>query len=169
MNRTDPVQLTVSTPAKRRNFAGHVRRRIVWRKVLWQLFIYALLLGGGIILMIPLFWMVSTSLKPEDQLFIFLAIWIPQPLQWSNYERAWTTVPLGSYVINSILITGLNIVGNLLGSSLAAFSFARLRFPGRHCLFLVMLSTMMVPYWVTLVPTFIMFRLLGWTNTFAPL
>ena len=169
MSRTDPAELPVSTPLQQPAFAGIQRRRIVWRKMLWQIFIYALLLGGSVILMIPLIWMVSTSLKPEDQLFLFPPVWIPEPRQWSNYVRAWTSVPFGTYVKNSVMITGLNIVGNLFGSSLAAFAFARLRFPGRNLLFLVMLSTMMVPYWVTLVPTFIMFRLLGWTNTFAPL
>lgn len=169
MNRTDPVEITVPNPLQQRTFAGTRRRRIAWRKVLWQILIYALLLGGSVLLVTPLVWMISTSLKSEDQLFLFPPVWIPQPLKWSNYLRAWTTVPFANYVMNSVIITGLNIVGNLLGSSLAAFAFARLRFPGRHLFFLIMLSTMMVPYWVTLVPTFIMFRLLGWTNTFAPL
>lgn len=139
------------------------------RYIVGQILLYTVLIGSSVILLIPLLWMISTSLKPEDQLYLFPPVWLPAPIQWSNYTRAWTTVPFGTYVTNTVLITSLNIIGNIIGSSLAAFSFARLRFPGRNLLFVIMLSTMMVPYWVTLVPTFIMFRLLGWTNTFAPL
>jgi ABC-type glycerol-3-phosphate transport system permease component len=127
------------------------------------------LVVGAILLLIPFAWMVSTSLKPEDQIFLFPPRWIPRPFAWENYVRAWTAVPFAVYTRNTILITTLNILGNILGSSLAAFSFSRLRYPGRQTLFLIMLSTMMVPYWVTIVPTFILFRTLGWTNTFAPL
>lgn len=119
--------------------------------------------------MLPLLWMFSTSLKPSDQVYLFPPKWVPEPLEWTNYVKAWTSAPFLTYTMNTVFITGMNIIGNILGSSLAAFSFARLRFPGRHILFLLMLSTMMVPFWVTLVPTFILFRLLGWTNTFLPL
>ena len=166
MNRVDPLAAAATVQQPPSTLAN---RRSATRRLAMTILLYTALIGGSVVLLIPLFWMISTSLKPEDQLFLFPPVWIPSPLQWSNYERAWTTAPFGTYVINTVLITGLNIIGNVLGSSLAAFSFARLRFPGRHLLFLIMLSTMMVPYWVTLVPTFIMFRLLGWTNTFAPL
>ncbi|MHB1295803.1 MAG: carbohydrate ABC transporter permease [Anaerolineae bacterium] len=113
--------------------------------------------------------MVSTSLKPDDQLYLFPPVWIPRYLEWSNYAKAWISVPFGTYIRNSVFITSLNIVGNLLGSSLAAFAFARLRYPGRSLFFVIMLSTMMVPYWVTIVPTFLLFRILQWTNTYLPL
>ena len=139
------------------------------RAAITRALVLAVLIAGSVVLLFPFAWMVSTSLKPEDQLFLFPPQWIPRPFQWENYVRAWTAVPFAVYTRNTILITTLNILGNILGSSLAAFSFARLRFPGRQTLFLVMLSTMMVPYWVTIVPTFILFRILGWTNTFAPL
>jgi multiple sugar transport system permease protein len=139
------------------------------RPLVGRILIYAVLIAGSAVLLFPFLWMVSTSLKPEDQLFLFPPKWIPNPVQWVNYARTWNAVPFATYTRNTILITTLNIIGNMLGSSLAAFSFARLRYPGRQTLFLVMLSTMMVPYWVTIVPTFILFRILGWTNTFAPL
>ncbi|NLF00819.1 MAG: carbohydrate ABC transporter permease [Anaerolineales bacterium] len=143
--------------------------RVTARPALTRTLTYIVLLVGSVVLLFPFAWMVSTSLKPDDQLYLFPPKWIPEPIQWANYAVAWTSVPFATYTRNTILITTLNIIGNMLGSSLAAFSFARLRFPGRQQLFLIMLSTMMVPYWVTVVPTFILFRLLGWTNTYAPL
>ncbi len=134
-----------------------------------QLATYFVLILGSLALMIPFLWMVSTSLKPGDQVFLFPPLWIPEPFRWANYAEAWSKAPFGRYTWNTTFITGLNIIGNILGSSLAAFAFARLRFPGKRLLFLIMLSTMMVPLWVTIVPTFIMFRILGWTNSFLPL
>jgi len=141
------------------------RRRRSWH----QVFVYATLSAGALVFLIPLAWMVSTSLKPEDQLYVFPPIWIPRTLQWSNYAKVWESVPWWVYTRNSVFLTAVNIIGNLLGSSLAAFSLARLRYPGRTLFFLIMLSTMMVPYWVTIIPTFILFRTLKWTNTYLPL
>jgi len=141
------------------------RRHRNWHQIL----IYASLTTGALAFLIPLAWMVSTSLKPEDQLYVFPPIWIPRMLQWSNYSKVWESVPWWVYTRNSVFLTAVNIIGNLLGSSLAAFSLARLRYPGRTLFFLIMLSTMMVPYWVTIIPTFILFRTLKWTNTYLPL
>lgn len=149
--------------------ANPTQRRLNLRHVRRQSLTYAALIGGGFLFMLPLLWMLSTSLKPADQVYLFPPKWIPEPIQWSNYARAWNSAPFMTYTANTVFITGMNIIGNILGSSLAAFSFARLRFPGRRTFFLIMLSTMMVPFWVTLAPTFILFRLLGWTNTFLPL
>jgi len=167
--KSNPANLTTSIHTRARSVDHRAQRAARNRYIAGQILLYTVLIGSSVILLIPLLWMISTSLKPEDQLYLFPPVWLPDPIQWSNYTRAWTTVPFGTYVSNTVLITSLNIIGNIIGSSLAAFSFARLRFPGRNLLFVIMLSTMMVPYWVTLVPTFIMFRLLGWTNTFAPL
>lgn len=169
------IEITSDTHLADARFAGarspsrSVRRWFTVGKLRNKLWIFMLLIVGSILFMLPFLWMLSTSLKPTEQIFLFPPQWIPRPMQWSNYADAWQTSPFGLYTWNTTLITGLNIVGNILGSSLAAFAFARLRFPGRHILFLVMLSTMMVPIWVTIVPTFILFRLLGWTNSFLPL
>ncbi len=167
--KSNPANLATPTHTRTHSVDHRAQRAARNQYIAGQILLYSVLIGSSVILLIPLLWMLSTSLKPEDQLYLFPPVWLPDPIQWSNYHRAWTTVPFGTYVINTVFITSLNIIGNIIGSSLAAFSFARLRFPGRHLLFIIMLSTMMVPYWVTLVPTFIMFRLLGWTNTFAPL
>ena len=130
---------------------------------------YVLLISGAVILMIPFFWMLSTSLKPLDEVYIYPIKWIPSKLVWQNYVEVFQRTPFARYLLNTAYISVVGIFGNLLGSSFAAFSFARLRYKGRDVLFLIMISTMMVPGWVTMVPTFILFKELGWLNTFKPI
>ncbi|MBX3010391.1 MAG: carbohydrate ABC transporter permease [Caldilineaceae bacterium] len=130
---------------------------------------YAVLLAGTAVLMIPFFWMLSTSLKPLDEVYVYPIIWIPSQLVWSNYVDVFTHVPFGRYLYNSVYISVFAIIGNLLGSALAAFSFARMRYPGKNVLFFVMLSTLMVPAWVTMIPHFILFKWLGWLDTYLPI
>ncbi len=130
---------------------------------------YLILLAGAGILLIPLFWMVSTSLKPLDEVYVYPIIWIPSKIVWQNYLDVFKNVPFGRYLLNSVEISAFAIIGNLIGSSLAAFSFARLRYPGKNFLFLIMLSTMMVPAWVTMIPHFILFKWLGWLDTYLPI
>ncbi len=130
---------------------------------------YALLLAGTAILMIPFFWMISTSLKPLDEVYVYPTIWIPSKLVWQNYTDVFAKVPFARYLYNSAYISLVAIVGNLIGSSLAAYSFARLRYPGKNVLFVIMLSTLMVPAWVTMIPHFILFKWLGWLDTYLPI
>ncbi len=130
---------------------------------------YLVMLGGTVVLLIPFAWMLSTSLKPLDEVYAYPIIWIPSRLVLENYLDVFRNVPFGRYLWNSTVLSVLGIIGNMLGSSLAAFSFARLRFPGRTVFFIIMLSTMMVPVWVTMVPTFILFSRLGWLDTYLPI
>lgn len=132
-------------------------------------FVYLLLCMGAAVLLIPFFWMLSTSLKPLDEVFAYPIKWIPSRLVWRNYVEVFERAPFARYILNTSYVTLVGIIGNLTGSSLAAFSFARLRFRGKNLLFLVMLSTMMVPGWVTMIPTFVMFKYFGWLNSFKPL
>ncbi len=129
----------------------------------------AVLLVGSAVFLAPLGWMVLTSLKPTEQIFLFPPEFIPKPVEWNNYAEAWSQGEFWTYTQNSTLVAGLNIAGNIFGSSLPAFAFARLRFVGRRVLFLIMLSTMMVPIWVTIVPTFLLFKFFGWNGTLLPL
>ncbi len=131
--------------------------------------IYFLLILGGIIILLPFFWMVSTSLKVPGRELIYPPEWIPRPAQWGNYYEAWTILPFTRWFANTLLITIFSIIGTVTSVSLVAYSFARLRYPGRDILFLVCLATMMLPYQVTMIPIFILFRYLGWINTFKPL
>lgn len=130
---------------------------------------YAIMIVLSAIFMIPLAWLVSTSLKEQGQVFAYPPIWIPNPIRWSNYAEALQRAPLLRWLTNTATITVFAIIGNVLTSSMVAFGFARLRFPGRGPLFILLLSTMMLPEVVTLIPRFILFRSLGWLDTFLPM
>ncbi len=139
------------------------------RQQLHQLFVYVVLIPLAAIVLIPLLWMVSTSLKQQMDVFLNPPVWIPLPPHWSNYSDLFTFYPLHLYAWNTTIITSLCIVGTLLSCSLAAYGFSRLRAPGRDVIFMLVLSTLMLPDVVTLVPTYILFQKLGWVNTFLPL
>ncbi len=140
------------------------KRDITW-KALW-IFILSL---GAITMLVPFLWMLSTSLKEAGAVFTFPPQWIPSPIVWRNYIDAWRAVPFGRFYLNSIFIALCQTVGVLLTSSLAAFAFARLKFPGRDKLFFLYLATMMLPGAVTMIPTFILMRLFGWIDTYKAL
>lgn len=131
--------------------------------------LYAIILIGAVGLSVPLLWLISSSLKDQARIFIYPPQWIPDPMRWDNYTRVFAQIPFLRFYWNTIVVTGLAVVGQLLSASLVAFGFARLRFPGRDLLFLILLSTIMIPYHVTLIPTFVLFRILGWLDTYAPL
>jgi ABC-type glycerol-3-phosphate transport system permease component len=113
--------------------------------------------------------MVSTSLKPYGEEFAYPIEWIPDPIVWSNYATVFDRVPVWTFFRNTMTVTLLTLVGGLLSSSLVAYGFARCRFPGRDFLFMLMLSGLMLPYMVTLIPQFVLYRELGWINTLLPL
>jgi len=140
-----------------------------WWKTLRITLTYAILATGSVCFLIPFVWMLSTSLKQLDQIMVYPIQWIPAPFVWSNYSKVFEAVPFLQYTFNTVIITSFGIIGSLLGSSLAAYSFARLRYPGKKILFFVMISTLMIPSWVTLIPSFILFRTLGWLDTYLPI
>jgi multiple sugar transport system permease protein len=143
--------------------AGVARRK----RSPWPL--YAVAGGLSVVFLFPLFWMATTSLKTMEQAYAFPPRWIPSPIMWENYTRLFTELPFFIFSVNSVLIAVLNTVGVVFTSALCAFGFARLRARGRDFLFIVLLSTIMLPYQVILVPTFILFKQLGWIDTFLPL
>jgi multiple sugar transport system permease protein len=130
---------------------------------------HALLIGFGLLMPAPLLWMVSTSLKPDGMEFEYPPRLIPTAITFDNYERGLTILPFARYFLNSLVVTVLATAGNVLSASLVAYGFARLRFPERDVLFIVLLATVMIPFQVTLIPTFVLFKNLGWVNTFLPL
>ncbi len=134
-----------------------------------RLISYALLATLAIVTLFPLFWMFSTSLKSLQQISVFPPLMFPPEPQWRNYSDASTFVPFGTYAINTIVIAVFYIIGNLLSASLVGYGFARLRFPGRNVLFTVMISTLLMPLIVRLVPLFLLYKQLGWLNTPLPL
>lgn len=130
---------------------------------------YSLLFLLSAVFLVPFFWMVSTSLKIESQIFQFPPKWFPDPIQWENYPEAITAIPFMTYFRNTVIITLSNIIGVLFSSSVVAYSFARLRWPGKAPAFVLLLSTLMLPPQVTMIPVFILFKNLGWIDTFLPL
>ena len=131
--------------------------------------IHVILIAGAIVLLLPIAWMLSTSLKDLGAVLIIPPQWIPDELRWSNYLEVFQVTPFARFILNTTIITFLSVVGKLLSCSLVAFAFARLRWRGRNTVFLIMLATLMLPPQVTLIPQFVIYRDLGWIDTFLPL
>lgn len=159
---------TRATPASAYRVAWYRNRK--FRQIVRAFLVYLILIPGAILLTLPFLWMLSTALKVPKQVFAYPPILIPNPVRWENFIEGWTKfVPFNLYLRNSLIITGGNILGNLFSCSLAAYGFARLRARGKEVLFILVLATMMIPMWVTLIPQYVLFSYLRWTNTFAPL
>jgi len=138
-------------------------------RTLRRVTLYVIIGAGGFLLMAPLLWMVSTSLKPMKQLYVWPPVWIPDPIEWHNYPDAWQQRTWALFYKNTSIITASCIVGILLSCSIAAYAFARLQFPGRNVIFIALLGTMMLPSQVTMIPLYMFFAKLKWVNTFRPL
>lgn len=157
-----------ATPLQRRALVGTPPHWTVG-KIVRRVLLYGILIALSLIFTLPLLWMVTTSLKEQGQVFQIPPQWIPNPVRWDNYPEATHRAPLWLWLNNTAIITVLATAGSVLSASMVGFGFARLRFPGRGILFILLLSTMMLPPIVTLVPKFIMFRTFGWNDTFYPL
>jgi multiple sugar transport system permease protein len=153
--------------APRRPKARTVRRAIL----------IGLLIAGGIVMMIPFLWMISTSLKTRAEVFVIPPTVLPRVAQWSNYGDMWNALPFATFFVNSIKLAALNTAGQLISCSMAAFAFAALRFRFREPLFGLLLVTLIIPFQVVLVPNFVLYRLLphptslsgNWIGTQEPL
>jgi multiple sugar transport system permease protein len=147
-----------------------LRRNLTNSEKWWRLFIWLMMVGIAIIMVLPFVWLVSSSLKLEQRVFQFPPQWIPNPIQVINYYEALTLKPfLNIYLKNTMIIALLNQVAILVSASFCAYGFARLEFPGRDFWFSVVLATMMIPFFAILVPQFVIFTRLGWTDSFLPL
>jgi multiple sugar transport system permease protein len=131
--------------------------------------LHFVLLAALAAVLMPIAFALSTSLKPYGDIFVYPPVWIPSPPKWDNYAEALTFVPFDRYFLNSAIVTGFDIVGKLLSCSLVAFAFSRLRWWGRDTLFVIMIATLMLPPQVTLIPQFVIWKELGWVDTFIPL
>lgn len=163
----------MATPRHPTSAVARARPGALARIVLGRLFarfvLYAVLIAGACLFMFPLAWMVTTSVKPEPDVFQFPPNLIPSSFDWHNYPGALSKFPFVSGFRNTMIIVIGVEIGRLSSSSLAAFVFARLSFPLRNVLFIIVLSTMMLPYHVTLIPQYLVFRDFGWLDTFLPL
>jgi len=131
--------------------------------------VHALLLLCATTMIFPFLWMVSTSLKHPGKQFVFPPQLIPNPIYVQNYVDLFDLVPMELFLFNTAKIAVLSVIGNCLSSSIAAFAFARMRFRGRDPLFAILLATMMIPGQVTVIPTFVVMRWLGWIDNHAAL
>ncbi len=125
--------------------------------------------GMGIIFLIPLFWMITTSLKTDIQFMAAPPVWIPKPVVWTNYIESIKAFPFLRYFWNTSFISILRVTGTLLTSALGAYAFAKLKWKGRDAIFYITVATMFLPLQVLIVPTYLIFAKLGWVNTYLPL
>ena len=141
------------------------------RHLLYATVMQLVLLVCSAVMVIPFIWLLSTSLKIRGTEFTFPPVWIPRPAVWGNYYKAFfdSGLPFPRFLLNTTIITVGSMVGTLFSASLAGFGFARMRFPGRDKLFVLVLATLMLPEIVTQIPSYLLFRVFGWIDTFLPL
>ncbi|WAH44631.1 carbohydrate ABC transporter permease [Alicyclobacillus fastidiosus] len=131
--------------------------------------IYLVLIAGSVLMLLPFIWLIRSSLMSDGQIFKFPPEWVPHPFEWGNYVQSLTEAPFLTYFKNTMIIEIGVVPGTLLTAGVSAYSFARLRWKGKRVVFGLIISTLMLPYAVTLIPTFIMWKSIGAVNTFWPL
>ena len=130
---------------------------------------YAVLIIVSVLFLYPFAWLLSTSLKANTQIFIFPPVWIPNPVRFSNYVDAFTTIPYMSYLVNSCVVVIFALLGEVLSAPVVGYAFSKLRWKGRDKVFLLVLATMMLPFQVVMIPLYSMYAKLGLINTYLPL
>lgn len=131
--------------------------------------LYVVLTLGSVMMLLPFIWMVSTSFKVENDIFSIPINWIPRKITFYNYIKALKVVPIAKNMLNTVIIAIPKILGEVFVSALVAFGFARFEFKGRNLLFMILLATMMLPYEVTMIPTFMIWSHLGFADSYVPL
>ena len=139
------------------------------RSLIGRTFAMIVIVLGAVVISVPLVWVISTSLKAPGEVYLFPPRWIPETLQWQNYVEAWTLLPFNLFLRNSLITTLIPTVAEVFVSALVGYSFARLRWRARDTVFMLCVATMMLPYQVTMIPRFILFKQLNWIDTFYPL
>jgi multiple sugar transport system permease protein len=139
------------------------------KKIVYKIIIYFLLICGSVLCLIPLFWMIRSSLMTNVEIFMTPIHWIPKKFQWKNYRDVFTTLPFLTYYKNSIILTALVVSGTVITSSLCAYGLSRVHWFGRNIVFACIMASMMLPAAVTIIPVFLMFRKVGLTNSIIPL
>jgi multiple sugar transport system permease protein len=134
-----------------------------------QILLLLLVLPVAILFLMPWAWMLSTAGKPDSLIWRQPPVWIPPRYEWENFPAAWRMGEFTLYYTNTLFICTMSIIGVVASSALAAYAFARIRFPGRNALFVIVISTMMLPAQVTMIPMYIVFARMGWNNSYKPL
>jgi multiple sugar transport system permease protein len=142
----------------------------VFRQHRWAIgVVHALLVMGALVFVFPMLWMVSTSLKPIDEVMKLPPSWIPETVKWQNYVDMLDYIPFGRFALNTVIVCVLATVGTVTSSALVAYSFTRLEWPGQKAFFALTLATMMIPFPVLMVPLYSVFKWLGWIGSLKPL
>ncbi|MGG0867989.1 carbohydrate ABC transporter permease [Bacillus subtilis] len=155
----------VKTKAVRIKKESSIKKGTLFERILT----YGLLVSLSIVFIFPFLWLVGTSLKPENEAISFPPSLLPKVWDFANYKDVFTIVDFGQYYLNSIIVTVATVIGTVLSSTLVAYGFARIKGKGRDVWFILLLATMMLPPQVTMIPVYMIFAKLGWTNTFLPL
>ena len=134
-------------------------------KLISRVVLYAIIIFASLSMIIPLLWMVSASFKSEAEIFSFPIKWIPSTFHWSNYIKVWSDIPFPTYYLNTIKIAVITTILQIVTCSLAAYAFAKVRFPERDKLFFLYIATMMIPYQVMMIPQFMLIKEIGLMNT----
>lgn len=139
-------------------------------KLVMKVVIYGLLLVLALSYFLPFYWMFTSALKDDIQVFRVPPVWVPNPAYWRNFWDAWNADMFNRYLFNTVFLYGVPLtLGVTMSSAFVAYGFARVQWPGRNLLFALCIATMMIPDQVTLVPLFVIFKHLGWLNTYLPL
>lgn len=144
-----------------RVYTQSYRRKIMLSKLL----LYVILILVSLTMVLPFLWMISASFKSEGEIFGFPIQWIPSTFYWSNYEKVWTELPFATYYLNTVKIAVITTVLQIFTCSMAAYAFAKVKFPERDKLFFVYIATMMIPYQVMMIPQFMLIKEIGLVNS----
>ena len=151
-------------PERVRNYRGRGFQERALRVLL-----YTAILIGAIIFATPFYWMIRTAVMPKFEVYQFPPLWIPSEIVWSNFQNPFKVFHFERWFLNTIIIATISMVGTTLSAAVTGFSFARLRFPLRDFLFVVVLATMILPEHIRLIPNYLLYTRLGWVDTFLPL
>jgi multiple sugar transport system permease protein len=160
--------VSAAVEAPRATGARAITRQVALRRV-GRAALYLVVVWGALVFSFPFFWMISSSVKPQSEMMLIPPKMIPTSLELENYTRPFGRYPFDTFLYNTTFVTVVGMVAVLASSAIVAFAFARMRFPGRDKLFILMLATLMLPQHVTLIPVYVMYAKLGLVNTFAPL
>jgi len=146
--------------------ASRLHSRVAWRRGLRNAGSHTLLVASSVVVGLPFLWMITTALKGSKEVYIFPPIWVPKVLRWDNFVTAWESAPFARFYLNSGIIAVSGVVLEVLIAALTAYAFARIEFPAREALFMIILAAMMIPGQLALIPNYVTLKQLGWINTY---
>jgi len=149
--------------------AARHRSRGVFARNIEKVVLYALVIILASVFMIPFLWSLASSLKSPDEIYLFPPKLVPSVPRWANYARVFHYAPFGKFALNTLTVTAFSLLGSLISCTLVAFGLSSFRFPGRDIMFGIVLSTLILPWQVTMIPRYLMFKQLGWLDTLMPL